>query len=89
MAANETGWLLFAADVTADRRMSSDVRGSILSAHIQPNAAELSGCDLTAQMDNDIKHTVTATQYLFLQVLKRILIFIMILVCSVAAVSNS
>ena len=45
MAANGTGSLVFIDDVTADKssRMNSEVFRAILSAHIQPNASELTG----------------------------------------------
>ena len=41
MAANETGSVMFIDTVAADRssRMNSQVYRAILSAHIQPNAA--------------------------------------------------
>uniref|UniRef100_A0A8C5MJ28 Transposase n=1 Tax=Leptobrachium leishanense TaxID=445787 RepID=A0A8C5MJ28_9ANUR len=63
MAANGTGSLVF-IDVTADKssRMNSEVFRAILSAHIQPNAAELIGRRFTVQMDNDPKHTAKATK---------------------------
>lgn len=64
MAANGTGSLVFIDDVTADKssRMNSEVFRAILSAHIQPNAAELIGRRFTVQMDNDPKHTAKATK---------------------------
>uniref|UniRef100_A0A8C5R1Q5 Transposase n=1 Tax=Leptobrachium leishanense TaxID=445787 RepID=A0A8C5R1Q5_9ANUR len=64
MAANGTGSLVFIDDVTADksRRLNSEVFRAILSAHIQPNAAELIGRRFTVQMDNDSKHTAKATK---------------------------
>uniref|UniRef100_A0A8C5Q3N9 Transposase n=1 Tax=Leptobrachium leishanense TaxID=445787 RepID=A0A8C5Q3N9_9ANUR len=64
MAANGTGSLVFIDDVTADKssRMNSEVFQTILSAHIQPNAAELIGRRFTVQMDNDPKHTAKATK---------------------------
>uniref|UniRef100_A0A8C5N2V1 Transposase n=1 Tax=Leptobrachium leishanense TaxID=445787 RepID=A0A8C5N2V1_9ANUR len=63
-AANGTGSLIFIDDVTADKssRMNSEVFRAILSAHIQPNAAELIGRRFTLQMDNDSKHTAKATK---------------------------
>uniref|UniRef100_A0A8C5MV28 Transposase Tc1-like domain-containing protein n=1 Tax=Leptobrachium leishanense TaxID=445787 RepID=A0A8C5MV28_9ANUR len=66
MAANGTGSLVVIDDVTADksRRMNSEVFRAILSAHIQPNAAELIGRRFTVQMDNDPKHTAKATKEL-------------------------
>ena len=36
-------------------------RGTV-SAHIQPNAAKLTGCCFTVQMDNDPTQTVKATR---------------------------
>uniref|UniRef100_A0A8C5PPE0 Tc1-like transposase DDE domain-containing protein n=1 Tax=Leptobrachium leishanense TaxID=445787 RepID=A0A8C5PPE0_9ANUR len=42
--------------------MNSEVFQAILSAHIQPNAAELIGRRFTVQMDNDPKHTAKATK---------------------------
>uniref|UniRef100_A0A8C5LQH4 Tc1-like transposase DDE domain-containing protein n=1 Tax=Leptobrachium leishanense TaxID=445787 RepID=A0A8C5LQH4_9ANUR len=64
MAANGTGSLVFIDDVTADKssRMNSEVFRAILSAHIQPNAAELIGRRFTVQMDDDPKHTAKATK---------------------------
>ena len=64
MAANGTGSLVFIDDVTADKssRMNSEVFRAIISAHIQPNAAELIGRRFTVQMDNDPKHTAKATK---------------------------
>uniref|UniRef100_A0A8C5Q4E8 Transposase n=1 Tax=Leptobrachium leishanense TaxID=445787 RepID=A0A8C5Q4E8_9ANUR len=64
MAANGTGSLVFIDDVTADKssRMNSEVFQAILSAHTQPNAAELIGRRFTVQMDNDPKHTAKATK---------------------------
>uniref|UniRef100_A0A8C5PF25 Transposase n=1 Tax=Leptobrachium leishanense TaxID=445787 RepID=A0A8C5PF25_9ANUR len=43
-------------------RMNSEVFRAILSAYIQPNAAELIGRRFTVQMDNDPKHTAKATK---------------------------
>lgn len=52
MAANGTGLLVFTVDVTAFRssKMNSEVYRAILSAHIQRNAAKLTGQRFT--MDN-------------------------------------
>uniref|UniRef100_A0A8C5Q1T4 Transposase n=1 Tax=Leptobrachium leishanense TaxID=445787 RepID=A0A8C5Q1T4_9ANUR len=62
MAANGTGSLVFIDVTDKSSRMNSEVFQAILSAHIQPNAAELIGRRFTVQMDNDSKHTAKATK---------------------------
>lgn len=59
--ANGTGSLVFIDDVTTDRsrRMNLEVYRASLTTQVHSNAAKL-----TRQMDNDPKHTVTATQEL-------------------------
>lgn len=49
--------------VTADRRhnMKSEVYRSILTAHIEPNAAKLIEWHFTVQIHNHPKHTVKAS----------------------------
>ena len=57
---------MFIDDVTADRssRMNSEVYRALLSAKVQPNAAELIGRCFVVQMDNNPKSTVKAAQEL-------------------------
>ncbi|KAJ7322744.1 hypothetical protein JRQ81_019031 [Phrynocephalus forsythii] len=67
VAPNGTGSLVFIDDVTADKssRMNLELFQPILSAHIQPNASELTGRRFTVSMDKDPKHTAKATKEFF------------------------
>ena len=63
MGARGTGSLVTMDNVTADRssRVNYEVCRALLSAQIQPNAAELIGRCLTVQMDNEPEHTEKVT----------------------------
>ena len=70
MAARGTGFLPFMGDLAADGsiRMNSEAYRTILSAHIQPNAAQLTRRRFLAQMENVPKHTAKETKQIFSEV---------------------
>lgn len=53
MVASATGPLVFVYDVSADSRLDCDVARAMLSARIQPNAAELMRRRFSVQVDKD------------------------------------
>ena len=62
-----TGSPLLIDEVASERgiRMNSEVYRPILPAHIQLNATKLTERPFAVQLDNDLKHSVKATQDLF------------------------
>lgn len=67
VAASGTGFLVFIDDVIPGKssRMNPEVFSVKVSAHIQPNASKLVGWHFLMQRNNDLKHTLNATQHFF------------------------
>lgn len=68
MAAKRTYLFAFIDDVTAEkmnRRINFEVDTAMISEQIQPNSLNLIRQHFTVQINNDLKHTLKATQEVF------------------------